>query len=101
MDEKLLKIVHNYGINHQLRKLNEEAFELIEAVFQYEEQKRVCEEFCSKLHCDKEKEHITEELADVMVMLCQFKEHYHIDGNDILRIMNEKIDRQLDRMKEE
>ena len=44
------------------------------------------------------KNHIAEEIADVAVMLSQFKVYYHIDDNDILKIMNEKIDRQLERI---
>ena len=39
--------------------------------------------------------------VEVLVMLLQLKEYYHIDGNDILKIMNEKIDRQLERIKNE
>ena len=101
MEEKLLQIINHYGIRNQQRKLNEESYELIEAINVYEEQKVVCELCCKRLHVDKEKEHITEELADVCVMLCQFKEYYQIDGNDILRIMNEKIDRQLGRLENE
>ena len=48
-----------------------------------------------------EKKHITEEIADIEVMLLQFKEYYHIDGNEILRVMNNKIERQLKRMENE
>lgn len=101
MSEKLLKIIDNYGVIPQLKYFQSEVFELNEAIFQYEEQKRVCEQCCSILHCDKEREHIAEEIADVEVMLLQFKEHYHIDGNEILEIMNKKIDRQLERIKKE
>ena len=101
MSEKLLKIIDNYGVMPQLKYFQSEVFELNEAIFQYEEQKRVCEQCCSRLHCDKEREHIAEEIADVEVMLLQFKEYYHIDGNEILEIMNKKIDRQLERMENE
>ena len=78
MSEKLLKIIDNYGVMPQLKYFQSEVFELNEAIFQYEEQKRVCEQCCSRLHCDKEREHIAEEIADVEVMLLQFKEYYHI-----------------------
>ena len=33
-------------------------------------------------------------------MIHQFIEYYKIDGNDILRIMNEKIDRTISRIEE-
>jgi NTP pyrophosphatase (non-canonical NTP hydrolase) len=98
MEEKLLQIIQRYGVNHQLRKFNEEAFELEEAIMNRELNWNYDTGISDIRPFD---EHITEELADVCVMLLQFKEYYHIDGNDILRIMNEKINRQLDRMKEE
>lgn len=101
MEQKLLKIINHYGVNHQLRKLNEECFELVEATRNYEEQKIVCELCCEKLHTDKEKEHITEELADCMVLLEQFKLYYGITSEEITKIFWSKVDRQLERMKEE
>ena len=91
MEQKLLKIINHYGVLPQLKYFQSEVFELNEAIIDYEHD----------YFGHKSKEHITEEIADVTVMLLQFKEHYNIDGNDILRIMNEKIDRQLDRMREE
>lgn len=91
MEEKLLKIINHYGINNQLRKLNEECFELEEAIINGE-----------LLDLDNETvNHIIEEIADCMVLLSQFKEYYDIDGRDILRIMNEKIERQLGRIENE
>ena len=36
MDEQLLKIINHYGINNQQRKLEEEIFELQEAITIYE-----------------------------------------------------------------
>ena len=99
MSEDLLKIINHYGVNNQLRKFNEECYELIEAIRNYED----IEPFSNEDTNFKAifKNHVTEEIADVCVMLLQFKEYYHIYGNDILRIMNEKIDRQLNRIKEE
>ena len=77
MKEELLKIINNYGMMPQLKYYHTEVWELNDAIRDYEEQKRVCEEFCSKLHCDKEKEHIAEELGDNYVMLYQFPEYYY------------------------
>lgn len=99
MEEKLLEIINHYEVNNQLKKLNEECYELIEAIREYEEDYiRVdCDDFFTT-HLKK---HIEEEFADVMVMLCQFKEYYQIDGNEIIKVMNEKIDRQLKRIERE
>ena len=93
MEEKLLQIINHYGVMPQLKYLQSEVFELNEAIINHEwlKSERGMENIS----------HITEELADIMVMLCQFKEHYHIDGNEIMRIMNEKIDRQLRRIENE
>lgn len=97
MEDKLLQIINHYGVNNQLRKFNEEAFELQEAIFYYENDECNCYDEVFK----NNKKHITEELADVMVMLMQFKEYYNIDGKEIMNIIEYKIDRQLSRIAKE
>ena len=102
MDKDLLKIIQNYGTRNQLKKLSEELYEFQESVFEYIAQKEACENIgCSRIHVDKCIEHMTEEMADCFVLLMQFKEYYHIDGNEIMKIMREKIDRQLGRIENE
>lgn len=101
MEDKLLQIINNYGVIPQLKYFQSEVFETTEAILEYE--------FCKKYAPNEAipddwwktlVNHITEEIADVMVMLSQFKEYYHIDGKDIMKIMNEKIDRQLKRIED-
>ena len=101
MRKKILSIISFYGAMNQLKYMQTEMFEFIEAIFQYEEQKRACLETCSRLHCDKEKEHIEEEYADLMVMLEQFHAYYDLDDMHISEVMHQKIDRQLDRIAKE
>lgn len=84
MKEKLLKIIQHYGLNHQQRKLEEEVYELQEAIIKGDD-----------------KEHITEELADVCVLLMQITNYFKIDVPSIDKIMEMKIDRQIERMKNE
>lgn len=91
MEEKLLEIINHYEVLPQLKYFQSEVFELNEAIIRAE----------NKYEPIQDIEHIAEEIADVEVMLLQLKEYYHIDGNDILKIMNEKIDRQLERIKNE
>lgn len=101
MDEKLLKIIEFYGVLSQLKYFQSEIFELNEAIISYENFIRQYNTFLETdvYYANQEfKQHIAEEIADVMVMLMQFKECYHIDGNEIMEIMTQKIDRQLDRM---
>ena len=108
MEEKLLKIINHYGVIHQLKYFQSEVFELNEAIIKHENKNpiviaadnlnRMACLYSNKKYEVKSIKDITEELADVEVMLLQLKEYYHIDGNDILKIMNEKIDRQLERI---
>lgn len=91
MRHKLLNIFYHYGIFNQMKKLNEECYELIEAIndFMYEtDDKNLLDRY----------NHIQEEFADVMVVLEQFKTHYELDNEKIMEIMEQKIDRQLERI---
>ena len=47
------------------------------------------------------KKHIVEEIADVCVMLHQFVEHYKIKPFEIYWIMEQKVNRQLERINNE
>ena len=99
MKNDLLKIIKHYGERHQQKKLNEEVFELIEAIRDYEEDyiKVDCDDYFTQ-HLKK---HIEEEFADVMVLLSQIKYYYELDSERIKKIMEEKIVRQLERIKNE
>lgn len=99
MKNDLLKIINHYGERHQQKKLNEEVFELIEAIRDYEEDYIRVD--CDKDYVQQFKEHIEEEFADVMVLLNQFLEYYDLNKENIKKIMQQKINRQLERMKEE
>ena len=78
------KIINRYGVNAQLKKLSEEVYEFEEAVLE-----------------KHDKKHITEEIADILVILQQFKEKYNIEEAEINKVMKHKVDRQLKRMKED
>lgn len=84
MNEKLEVIISHYGELHQIKKAIEELDELKEA-----------------LRDNHAVEHITEEIADVFVMLCQLMTIYDIDADLIDDIMKHKIDRTIDRMQVE
>lgn len=101
MKEKLLKIINNYGVNHQLKHLYTEMYEFTEAVFEYEYagwdfNDEECEHIVKKYY-----DHIQEEFADLMVMLEQFKAYYNLSNEDIMKTMEYKIERQLKRIEEE
>ena len=96
MKKKLLKIINHYGIDNQLRKFNEENFELIEAII-----KMTYPKFTGYMYIDELKQNIKEEIADNLVLLSQFILYYNINLDDIEEIFKQKVDRQLERMKKD
>ena len=87
MKEDLLKIIEHFGVVNQLKKLNEECYEVVESIRNYEENK-----------IDIFKEHIVEEIADLMVILEQFKWHYDLTSEEITKIFWNKVNRTLERI---
>ena len=100
MKTDLLKIISHYGVNAQQRKLAEEVFELQEAITTHELKNSVSYEIPLTELIDA-REHIAEEIADVTVMLKQFQYHYGIENEFILALIKGKVDRQLERIKNE
>lgn len=99
MKDKLLEIISHYGWNKQLKYMHTEYFELDEAILNYENAGwDFSDEECKGIE-QEYREHIAEEIADIMVMLKQFQYSYCIDDKYIEDMMNIKIDRQLDRIK--
>ena len=100
LEEQLLKIINHYGVNDQQRQLAEEVFELQEAITIYELKNSVQYEMpLTELLATKE--HLTEECADVIVMLLQFMLYYDIDTDELNKMIDQKIKRQLERIKNE
>lgn len=98
MEEKLKQIINHYGVMSQLKYIHSEYFELDEAIMRYRDDFYYMQEENILEH---DKEHIAEEIADIMVMLKQFQYYYGIEDEQIQNIMNFKIDRQLDRINNE
>ena len=101
MKEDLLKIINNYGVNNQQKKLNEEVFELQEAITTHELKESVSYEIPLTELTDT-KEHIAEEIADVLNVVEQFMYYYDINFNkQVLEIKHQKVARQLERIRKE
>lgn len=111
MNGKLRAIINHYGIEKQLKYFQSEVFELSEAIIK---QKNcgllesvidgVCDTFASVVGVkrkDYKREHVKEEIADAMVMLKQFQLYYDIPTEKITEVMQNKVARQIDRIKEE
>lgn len=102
MKSKLLEIINHYGIDNQQRVIEEELFELQKAIIEYECFKLANEKSGMELFDLKAlKEHIEEEVADVCVPLQQFCNKYKLNVPKIGDIQWEKVDRQLERIKNE
>ena len=100
MKENLLKIINHYGVIPQLKHFQSEVFELNEAIINHE-LKETVEYEIPLTEIIGAKEHITEEIADVLNMVEQFMYYYEIDIEDVIEIKHQKIHRQLKRMEDE
>lgn len=102
--EKLLKIINHYGVIPQFKYFQSEIFELNEAIISYENFTNVYKNTSDPdiYYANRDlKGHIAEEIADVMVMLEQFKLYYGISSEEITKIFWDKVDRQLERIEKE
>lgn len=93
MKDKLLQIINHYGTIEQLKYIHSEYYELDEAII-------LKEVYGSKRDKALER-HIAEEISDIMVMLKQFQHYYEITDEEIEKVMEYKINRQLERIEKE
>ena len=97
MEEELKKIINYYGIMDQLKYIHSEYFELDEAIIKAEQYEP--KSFTQmNVNVEYYVNHIAEEIADVMVMLEQIRLYYGIPSMQITEIMQQKIERQLQRI---
>lgn len=85
MKDKLQAIVDHFGVSIQLLKFAEEFGEVCQAINRYE---------AGKVTHTKD---ITEEVADLEVMIDQIKVIYNLDESDIAVIKEQKVDRTIQR----
>lgn len=90
MKDKLLRIFNHFGIESQKRKLNEECYEFLQAVAEWQNNPT-----------DANVLHIAEELADCLVVLRQFEHNFDIDFRTIECLAQYKVDRTLQRIESE
>lgn len=92
MEEKLKQIISHYGVKNQLKYIHSEYYELDEAILACEESKELSEYY---------QDNVAGEIADVEMMLDQFKVYYGISQEKINEIKSYKANRQLKRIEEE
>lgn len=92
-----LAIIEYFGVRNQMKKLNEECFEFLEAVDNYEDELAFhlggsgCDNMC--------REHVIDEMGDVLVLLTEFIAKYNIKQEELDPYMDFKLQRTLDRIK--
>lgn len=100
MNKDIIEIIRYFGVNPQQKKMNEEMYELEEAITQYEMVKDN-KVMYSDSYLDKCYHHVAEEIADVFLMVKQFQKYYEIPENEIETIMQGKISRTFKRIDKE
>lgn len=100
--EAINKIALHNGYDKQSRQCIEECSELIQAINKFWRKFLQCGERTSfdfnDMVNNKEYENLVEEIADVEIMLAQLKILLKC-GNEVVKVSDEKVKRQLERMK--
>lgn len=91
MIERANKVISKFGLKNQIKKFNEESYELQEALIKANTLSLISD-------IDDLKEDITSEIADVLFLLIQFIEYFDIKDFDILNNLVFKSERTLYRM---
>ena len=89
------KAIDTYGVDNQLFQLCEEMAELMKAVNKWRRNKHLAEKYPSYVG------DVTEEIADVEIMLDQLQIMLKIPHNDVYDIRCKKLERLADRLKED
>ena len=92
-------IMNYFGYRNQMKKLNEECYEFLEAVDNYEDLLLVIKDMPEKDRFAA-REFVVEEMADMLILLTQFIAKYDIKKGELDRYMDYKIDRTLRRIDE-
>lgn len=99
-----LDIINHFGLRQQMKKLNEEVYELLEAIDAYEdavmEQEGSREPFYTVAEMAIFRDHVVEEMGDVLILLTQFLARYEIVKPELDTWMDAKLDRTQKRIKE-
>ena len=101
-NESIRKIADFYGFAEQSRQLAEECAELIVAVNKYHRQiKKPLNKPGDYLDLQSCIDNITEELSDTIIMINQIKHLLNISDKNIDKIIEQKLNRQLERIDKE
>lgn len=93
------KIMDYFGYRNQMKKLNEECYEFLEAVDNYEDMLLIVKDGSAKEQ-EMAREFVIEEMADMLILLTQFIVKYDIKQGEIDKYIDYKMDRTLKRIDE-
>lgn len=91
-----LDIIEYFGVRNQMKKLNEECFEFLEAVDNYEDE--LAFHLTDRVGKNMLRDHVIEEMGDILTILTQFIEKYEISQEELDPYMDFKLQRTLDRI---
>ena len=107
MNKKIRYILNYFGIKKQLKKFNEEVFELNETVIRFLNKgaiesaiENVSHTVAGLLNIEPTdyKKNIKEELADVYLMLKQIQLHFNISEEELQKNISYKVSRTINRI---
>lgn len=91
-----LDVIEYFGVRNQMKKLNEECFEFLEAVDNYEDE--LAFHLTDRVGENMLRDHVVEEMGDILTILTQFIEKYEISQEELDPYMDFKLQRTLDRI---
>ena len=92
-------IMNYFGYRNQMKKLNEECYEFLEAVDNYEDLLMMIKNIPEK---DKNvaRGFVIEEIADIVILLTQFIAKYDIKKDEVDKYIKHKLDRTIMRIED-
>ena len=85
-------IMDYFGFRNQMKKLNEECYELIEAIDNYEDLLAM-KPWVGNAEKKIFRDHIVEEMSDLLLLCTQFIDRYNISKDEIDTWTDFKLDR--------
>lgn len=96
MMQRYLDIINHFGYRKQMKKLNEECYEFLEAVDIYEDawlEQDDKEPYYTVGEMAIFRDHIIEEMGDMLILLTEFIAKYDIEKEELDKVMDFKLDR--------
>lgn len=100
--QRYADIMNHFGLRSQMKKLNEETYEFLEAVNNYEAlifENECYDNVYTAEELDIFRDHLVEEMGDVLILLTQFIARYGISKEELDEWMDSKLDRTEYRIK--